>query len=345
MNPDTQRVLNIAARVLSLCLCLLLSLTCSTTLVAAQTGQPPLEILWRVGPDKHEWPILVDESQKANVGKFIERWGRVASALEATPTHGLAGGYAAETGEVGGTSLQIHPEAGYVLANIYTCSPKVRKLSFGSVRLTSEGAELFPEVYLTENTRTGVLEPLAGPARIKLVAGRWGDYQLLVPVSGLDDFLDYAAGRGKHNSEFMTASLWGLSVFSRSKSEQAQQYGPPEFPRPYAGRVRPPAEGRIIWSGPPQRVGGVNNSSLRYHVPVRVELDSPSGVRRGTVFWVRGTADYPDNSLQLTVTKMVRGGVAGSVEVWREGDIGLIREGLRVSTSRYPWKGVARHVH
>ena len=336
MNFDTQRLLTLAARVRWLCLCLILPLSYSNAIAETPTYQSSLEILWRTAPDDREWPILVKESQKANVEEFIGQWSRVISALGTSPLPALAGAYGAETSEVGGTALRIHPEAGYVLANFYTCFPKVRKLSFGSVRLTPEGAELYPKAFLVENSQTGVLEPLA-VSRINLVAGRWGDFQLLVQESELDNFFDYTAGLGEHNSAVMTADLWGLSVFSRSLTESVQQYGPPKFPQPYAKRVRPPIEGHITWVGRPQRVGSVDDSSLRYLVPVRVDIGSSGEVQKEMVFWVRGTASYPDESLQLTISKVMRGSVAGSVEVWREGDIGLIKKGLQVSTSRYPW--------
>jgi hypothetical protein len=297
------------------------------------------------------WQNGVSEPWNIGLHKFIfgaefveeamTRWRLVASDSE--PGNEWVGDYyRTSNDEMRLSFLRWAPRAGFVLAQIHSCSADVNALSFGSVRWSPEIIH-FDQVPQPAPNETPVdLNRMIPTLAASYLPVTWGGAHYLVPENRIDDFCLWAAGLGEgKRSEKGPIEEY---IFSKRGEDPIAEPGLPVVPPGYERFVRIPIDATIV------RVG---RSFVRHQkrrepfdqlvIPVVLNVGREDNVRKGLSFNLFGQSGGDKVIITIVSARSARGEIirlidrGPNVRVNRWGQEGEHKEpitvGMPVSTS------------
>ncbi|HLA95363.1 MAG TPA: hypothetical protein VK612_06560 [Pyrinomonadaceae bacterium] len=192
---------------------------------------------------------------------------------------------------VGISVLDLSVKSGFTSFYVYTCTPELRSINYGSVINRPDMVELVSEI------------PPGSPrksTRSRLVKVKWGEHLYLVNEKSLAIWAEKAVGRyvpSQNGYEQNWADYW------ESGNIEAPLTGIPSLPTQFQYLSRGPVEASII-SVRPRTIESEFSSGITYHggnsAAHRVVINAGrnSGVKKDMTFSVIGTDD------ELTITKV-----------------------------------------
>lgn len=186
--------------------------------------------------------------------------------------------YPAELG--GGTALdefRWSPQSGFVEVYVYTCTPELRRLNYGSVFSSSSMVQLLPD---RAPQSPGGHEPATRYLKVK-----WGARHYLIPEERLAIFCDRAAGLEMRKEGGIVIHDFYLKTDDLEKQAEAM----PVLPPGYESFVKEPIDARITAVGAGfRKIDRENDWWDEFIVPVTINAGSARGVKRGMSFNARG---------------------------------------------------------
>jgi hypothetical protein len=186
-----------------------------------------------------------------------------------------AGEYGANGGEVGFTVMRWAPQAGFVLVDVYTCLPSVRRLNYGGVVAKPHWVEMTPAVAMHA--------PWTRGAATRFLRVTWGEWLYLVPEEKIGDFCDYVAGLGRFNGDDMYDAE-GLYFVKRGEHpDPADEV--PVVPPGYERFVKRPVDATVVAVGRPRARKGSDPEWRELLIPVTIDAGRLDGVAEDMNFY------------------------------------------------------------
>jgi hypothetical protein len=169
--------------------------------------------------------------------------------------------------------LRYSPNAGFVRIGVYTCQPEVRRLDFGSVKVTPNNIQFF---HLTSQ-RNGQVT--------KFVPVKWGERHYLIAENELPEFYYYVSGYG-WKPEYQNTRDY-FEFFLRAGDRDKPFSGLPVVPRGYEHLARKPIEATVLAILKKETKMSKDDEGETIYTSettVKLNVGSADGVKRDMVF-------------------------------------------------------------
>lgn len=192
---------------------------------------------------------------------------------------------------VGISILDLSVASGFTSFYVYTCTPELRSISYGSVINRPDMIELVSEIPLGSPRK---------PTRSRLIKVKWGEHLYLVEERSLAVWAEKAVGRHVPSQDGYEQN-W--TDYWESGNLEVPLNGIPSLPLRFQHLSRAPIEASIV-SLRPRTTESEFSSGMTYHggnsavYRVVINAGRNSGVKKDMTFSVAGTFD------ELTITKV-----------------------------------------
>lgn len=178
----------------------------------------------------------------------IDRWKRIGAAKQDESGTNWAGDYFSG-GETHGTYIRWSPTEGFVIAHVDKCQALVMGVIYGRVEVTPTLITFFPEFIKSSKSHGHQHSQMDEAAAMPFVPVKWQDGLILVPLSEIAEFGDYAAGLGDFNGLNAFDSLESSYFYTKYAGKNAVVYDVPVLPEPYQRILKKPITGVITSVG------------------------------------------------------------------------------------------------
>lgn len=218
----------------------------------------------------------------------LNRFQKLLEVLKATPEASEWDGFYVAGGpdSVGISSLRIRLGKGFASLYVYTCTPELREIDYGTVRETEDTVELVRDI------------PDGSPrksATMKFVKVRWADRRFLVAERSLRAFAEKAVGlfvlpydgAGDFDDWW---DFWETGDFDQTLT------GKPQFPAKYRHLEKSAVEAKIL-SVQPRSIVKEFSTPRTYHggesaiYKVTVSAGTKQGLKKGVALKIDGTSE------------------------------------------------------
>ena len=196
---------------------------------------------------------------------------------------------------VGFSSLRVRREVGYASLYIYTCTPELQNIDYGTIRETEDAVELVR------------LIPAGSPRKpetTKLIKVRWGESRFLVSEHVLGSFAEQAVGLFVIPDEGTSESQEWWNFWEKGSFDE-KLIGKPQFPARYRHLERSGVTANIIGVRP-RIIKSEFNSPRTYYggesavYRVTISAGTKQGLKKGVAFKLIATSE------ELVITSVGR---------------------------------------
>lgn len=185
------------------------------------------------------WWLSSKTFTNEDVANAVARWKSIGQVT----SPGWEGDYFTGS-EVHGTYVRWSPDAGFIIADVDKCQALVMSVTYGRVISTPNKIQFIPE--FSKSSKPNAHHSHDRQSKpLSFIPVKWRDSLYLVPENEVDDFADYAAGRGRYNALNAMEAFLGESYFYSKYAGKTLTEDIPVLPAEYQRFVKTPVTGEI----------------------------------------------------------------------------------------------------